>query len=559
MEDIMNLFRETNESFTVYVVEQRFVVGRGFEYFRQFRGKENLIIDDRSIKNRIGKILRWSQRKIPNVSELVTKCFVAYSVKSIVSIVDVVTAFSKLFNVNQHQAVGPEVIDPIIIQEGAVSEKYLSQIIALHQESILQPVIIILLRDNDFTRAKALLSHAPNGTNIKMIRNDGETEICKVINVGDEDVDSFLDSFSRQCFSTCSQTRRDVLLSEQWAGNSIIKQYGPMLLKIRSCLLYDEKSSVQNSIESIIASLEIERFNGHSSDLLLALLCISKLSRVYCRDFGDNDIIVAEKIAKEINNDLLIAHVYRYAQLFPGLNRSTQAEMLTIAEGIFSQNNVEDHAIYCMNNRLITQFYCNSINVRDFHRMQEKAIFNTPGLVGMSYIYNNTGVAYLYTGDPEQAINYLIKGLDYSKERIVQRLGLMNNILISRAYMFDNITEVELLNYMNYVFDSMGVNRLPFLTANFCINAIAISLIQHPKLYSLLTRQYPIEELVRNAFLSNILGSGSLALQIGVLKSMHPEFTLSIQLPVKTSAITGIRSTFILRHAMNPTIFNAWL
>ena len=42
-------------------------------------------------------------------------------------------------------------------QEGKILPRYINQVIALHKDSILRPVIIIILKDNDFDRAKQLL------------------------------------------------------------------------------------------------------------------------------------------------------------------------------------------------------------------------------------------------------------------------------------------------------------------------------------------------------------------------------------------------------------------
>ena len=50
--DVKSFFRESQEAFTIYVVEQRFVAERGYEYFNSFIGKENLIVDDSSLKKR---------------------------------------------------------------------------------------------------------------------------------------------------------------------------------------------------------------------------------------------------------------------------------------------------------------------------------------------------------------------------------------------------------------------------------------------------------------------------------------------------------------------------
>lgn len=73
IEEINEIFSEYNENFTVYVVEQRFFVESGREYFKQFINKENFINDDNKITKRIEKILHWIHKKIPNISEIIKK------------------------------------------------------------------------------------------------------------------------------------------------------------------------------------------------------------------------------------------------------------------------------------------------------------------------------------------------------------------------------------------------------------------------------------------------------------------------------------------------------
>lgn len=230
METVKRYFQEISNVFTIYIVEQRFVVGQGNEYFKSYRGTPNFISTEESLRNNINKVLYWTQKHIPNIAEIIKMCF--FSKKS-VGIMEIITELSKLFSVQEHQAAGPEVIDPIIIQEGEISAKSLAQLVTLHKSSILRPAIIILLKDNDFDRAKKILSGCPHGINVKMIRNSGKAEIYKIINNGVENIDDFIDAFSNQCFSTCSHTPRKLLLNEEWAENSIIKLYSPSIFKIR--------------------------------------------------------------------------------------------------------------------------------------------------------------------------------------------------------------------------------------------------------------------------------------------------------------------------------------
>lgn len=54
------------------------------------------------------------------------------------------------FQLSLHQAAGPDVIDPIIIEEGNVFSRYLTQLVNLHKESILRPTIIVILQGQRF-------------------------------------------------------------------------------------------------------------------------------------------------------------------------------------------------------------------------------------------------------------------------------------------------------------------------------------------------------------------------------------------------------------------------
>ena len=561
-QDVSKLFEEYSEGFTVYVCEQLFAVGCGYEYLKQFKGTENMISTDSAIKKSIKSILSWTQKNVPNIADLIIGCFFPEAT-STTSIVDIITALSKLFAVHEHQAAGPKVIDPIIIQEGKVSPKYLAQLIALHKESILQPAIIILLKDNDFNRARQLLSHCPNGINVKLIRNSGECEMYKVVNCGAENVESFLDAYAHQCFSTCSHTPRSILENDEWSKNSILRSYGPSMFQIRSHLLYDEKDEVRNDILDLISKLECENTNSKDITLIKSFLCMTKLFHVYCNDRGGNALSDALALAKDLDNPLLLAHTYRYANLFIQDSKDTHNRLLMEAKGIFEQYGVADHAIYCENNLLFNQFYTDSINVRQFQTLQQKALNNVPGLVGMSLILNNTGVAHLYSGRPEEAIEYFQKGLDYSRERIVQKIALMTNSIIARSYCMDIIEEKEMRKVLNYVFDNLGCSKLPFLSANYVMNILSVAMSQDIDLAKALMDEYPILTVVTNALTPNQLGSGSLVMQLQYLNEHYSCFDSlgfgNMLKPQNRSIVSGKREQFVKNRGFNPTIFNAWL
>ena len=560
--EITRYFHETQEGFTIYVVEQRFVIGQGYEYFKSFIGKDNLIIDDSALEIRIKKILSWTQKHIPNVGELIKTCFSASGSFSPVSVIDIITALSKVFAVEKHQAVGPEIMDPLIIQEGKVSKKNLAQMVSLHQESILQPAIIILLKDNDFERAKQLVSKCPNGINVKMIRNSGESEIYKVINTGAEDYEDFIDSYAKQCYSTCSETKRDILFSEEWKENSIIHDYTPHIFRFRSLLIEENKS--ENTLSEISHTIDdlikIQTFTDSEEKVKQSLLCMLKLFKVYCLDRCTTDMNEAMDIADFLDNDILKAHVLRYSNFFPNLSILERNDMLKNAATIFEKNNIIDHHIYCTNNYLINQFYTDNIELKSFCKLQESAVYNVPGLVGMSYIYNNVGVAHLYSMQYDEAINFFLKGLDYSKYRPVQRLGLMTNLLIAKSCNFLEINQNEIVRLFSYAFDTFGCERTPFLTANYIINGLLVAAKKDVTFAKQLIEKYPVENLLQIALSCGQFGTGSLTMQLGLLKYKYPSLIKhKFKYPHKTTSLSGIRKRFIENHLYNPTIFNAWL
>lgn len=559
-ENITSFFQESEYGFMVYVVEQRFAVGRGAEYFRAFKGKENLIDTNYMMKKRISTILKWIQKNIPNIADVMEGI---YGYKKSINLVGIISAFSKLFAVEEHQAAGPEVIDPIIIQEGNVLPKYLNQLIALHKNSILRPAIIILLKDNDFERAKSLLSECPNGCYLKLIRNSGDCEIHKVINTGVDNIESFLDSFSMQCFSTCSRTKHDILINKEWAGDSVVKKYSPLLLKVRTNLLYDEKEEVADTLNNLIHELEcLLPTESRENRLVRSFECMAKLNQVYCQDVGGQNLKTALELAKFVENDILLAHVYRYARLMDNINKADSDALLQEAQNIFQSHHMEDHALYCWNNRLVAQFYTDKISLREFKAMQEEAIYNVPGLVGMSHLLNNTGVAFLVTGNPDDSLEYFEKGLQYAREsnRIVQKIAILCNMIIAKSYCFQKINEEELRKIMNLIFDGMG-KRLPFISARYAMNIISVAFKQSPSLGQALLAEYPVISLVNKGLLSNCLGSSQLLLQMGILADKYPKFKLNQECikPPLVDSVSGIRRDFIIRHGLNPFFFSVWL
>lgn len=560
MEDVRNFFKESDSAFTIYVVEQRFVTGRGADYFRSYKGTVNYIDTDEVMKKRLTGILGKITKHIPNVTELIEKCF---GMSNSMPLLDIISALSKLFSVTEHQAAGPDVIDPIIIQEGKVLPKYINQLITLHKTSILRPVIIILLKDNNFDRAIKLLSGCPHNTHVKMIRNSGETENFRVINCGAQNIDEFLDAFSYQCFSTCSNTKRSILYNEEWANNSCVKLYSPTVMQMRSDLIFRDKTLVRTDLDNLITNISLKTAdNEYDNKLIRAFECILRIFRVFCNDGGTQDINKAWEIAQKLDNDILLAHVYRNAYFLDKPTFSEKMDMMKQASIIFSNNGMEDHSIYAKNNYLVRQFDTDNVSVYDFMELQEQAVYNVPGLVGMSHILNNTGAAFLTNGFPDEAIKYFDKGLDYAfrPERSIQKIAIMSNRAIAKTYCYTHVEENELKKIMNLIFDNKEVLNLPFLSARYALNVVAIGFSESVELGNELLNLYPVDKLIQSSFSDNILGSGQLLLQLNILADKYdqPQLTHICLPPQKILEAKGIRKQFIIKTGFNPCSFSTW-
>lgn len=566
MEDIQALFRDHANHFTIYVVEQKFVVGKGFQFFKSYKGKSNYIDTDQRAKTLITKIHKWIDQKIPSVADIIKVAFDGFTPQGIV---DIVVAFSKLFATQEHQAAGPEVIDPIIIQEGNVLKKYISQLVNLHKNSLLAPAIIILLKDNDFERAKLLLSECPDGLYVKFIRNNGKDELCRIINTGAEDVDGFISSFSQQCFSTCSNTNHDILLNSDWAKDSIVKKYAPRLLKYRANLLCDEKNEIMKYLSECILDLEGElqtntALTSHDKILIKNFLCVAKIYNVFCNDFGGKDISDALLLANELNNEILQALVYKYAYFFPEKSINEQIIYLEKAYKIFVKNEMADNAIYCKNNQLIRQFDSDKIYPKEFTDMVGEATSDVPGLVGMSHIFNNAGMAYLMMAQPDLAMEYFDKGMEYAKspDRFVQKIAILCNQMITKSYYHERIEYSDLDKILIQTFDGMFYNnKLPFIASRYVMNLLVIALRQDPSWGQDFIYKYPIVRLINQGLADNTIGSGQLLMQLEYVDQKFPDlkFTSECQIPTQHTPVTGQRRKFIEKSGLNPFYFCTWL
>lgn len=566
MENVEKLFIEEKGHFTIFVVTQEFAVNQGKNYFKAYINTEHFINSKRKIKKCIKNTLETIEKSIEPVSSLVS--FISPFIKGGFSISHIATetflqTICKLLTVHQHQAAGPDVIDPIIIQEGNITIRDLIKTINLYKDSILRPAIILILQDNDFDRASEYLKKCPDGTYIKFINSNAQPKIIRVVNSGVKNISEFIDAFSDQCFSTCSKTKREVLLSNEYNDNNIIAFYTPQLLRIRSNLLFDQKTIIKNDLNNIVENLRLlNNLNESDNKIRDSFLCISLLFRVFTNDNGNTDIDEAFTLANSLNNRVLLAQVYRYADFFKNISQSEKKDMLLKGYDVFHNNSMEDHAIYCMNNLLVEQFSTNHVNSIKFKELQEEAIGGVPGMVGLSHIYNNVGIAFLYNGLATTAIDYFNNGLDYAKAdgRLVQYLALKINIAIAKCYMFETTEEKDLRALMRQTIDGIGYN-LPFIASRYALNIVSIAFSQNPKFGMELLQDQNIFKLVNQSILNPHIGAGQLILQINYLSENYNDFPNNKFLYKEniTDSIKGMRRSFIEKYGLNPFHFKTWL
>ena len=337
------------------------------------------------------------------------------------------------------------------------------------------------------------------------------------------------------------------------------------MLKIRTNLLFDEKSEVKNDIADLNENLlrDLTSNTAVEDTLLKSLLCMAKLFKVYCNDTGGNDMADCLKLAKELDNDLLLAHVYRYANFFTDFNKQEINGLLLKAQKIFTEHRIEDHAIYCENNMLINSFYTEHVKKREFDTLATKSINNVPGLVGLSIIYNNAGVANLYKGNHEDATVYFEKGLEYTRDRPVQKIGLMTNLILAKKHAGGHIEEDEIRNAMSFLFHNLNDTNLPFLAANYATNLMVIANEHHPNLVKEFSESYPYMAVLKSALKPNMLGYSSLHKQLTWFSKKTDILDFNIlcnKVNLPSPPITSdVRSACIERNGYNPSIFNAWL
>ena len=90
------------------------------EYFKKYINTSNYITSEKQIKNIFSKAIQTISKNVAPVEKLVNLLSNGFSG---ISIAEAITSLCQLFTVNEHQLAGPEVIDPIILQEGKLTKR----------------------------------------------------------------------------------------------------------------------------------------------------------------------------------------------------------------------------------------------------------------------------------------------------------------------------------------------------------------------------------------------------------------------------------------------------
>lgn len=184
-------------------------------------------------------------------------------------------------------------------------------------------------------------------------------------------------------------------------------------------------------------------------------------------------------------------------------------------------------------------------------------------MVGITHIFNNVGVAYLYSGQPMKAIDVFNHGLEHAvyQNRIVQKLAIESNKMIAESYSFSIIDETRIKLFFRQVFDGMGIYRLPFLAADYVLNVLSVAFRQNQSLGIELLNSFPIKELVNESFKRNLMCASERILLLQFLSSKYSSFNLleKCNIPNINIIASGKRKEFIIRYGFNPFEFSTWM
>lgn len=530
----------------------------GKEYFQNFLSTPHYMSSSHKLNNYFHKILNLIRSKQSNIVELIGALDKSDNLKKSV----LFETISILLQIIPAIAVNIEILDPIIIEINKDTLKTANKIVNNFKSSPIRPIIILLLDKNTpSNEIKSILKQLPIELKVAIHNDNGETKVITVLNnYGANSVQEFIDLYTSQCFCTCCHTKQDILIKNMNEDN-IVNVLTTLLIKCHSHLLQDNKISAQSDIKFINSLLEKSNIDENLSKLFY---CILNLYTVYATDKGGKSIHKAIQLSSELQNPLMKAFVGRFAHFIPNTSYSDKVNILLNASKIFSERNILDHKMYCINNMLTYSFYTDSLDISQFNDLLGDATSNVPGLSGMSILYNNTGTAELYNRNPETALVRYKEGLDYAiaDNRPAQRIGLMGNIAIAESLLGIKHDTLYYINGFYNIINMPNTRNLPFIQANGFMNLVASAIFEKNfDAVNEITQLTEFTSILQKALSDNIMGTGSLIEQLNVLypKSKGHLKIDNLKCPPKHSILSGIRYNYIKENGFNPAISNAWL
>lgn len=153
-------------------------------------------------------------------------------------------------------AVGPEILDPIIIEINKGTLPTVHKVVENFASSPIRPIIILLLDStSNMNLIPDILKKLPINLRVAIHNDSGETNIVTVLkNDGASDINEFMDCYASQCFSTCANTNQEIILSNA-DNKDDINLISKLFIKCHSSLLIDNKLDALEDIKAINVKL----------------------------------------------------------------------------------------------------------------------------------------------------------------------------------------------------------------------------------------------------------------------------------------------------------------
>lgn len=547
--------------FTVFVFSPDLTNGLAREYIENHKNTPSYIDNKNSAKRFIDNIFNIIENYIQPIANIIAPFFsVSSGTPVIYNSYDYIYYSTQLLTTQDHKAASLDRIDPIILVKKNLSANFLNKLSNIFYSSPLKPKIIIL-ENNDSIIISEQYKNFPTNTLIKYIDNSLNVTESVIINKGADNYDTFINCMADRCFDTCASTDIKLLINKDIFNENIINKYTVPLLKIHTNLLYDRKEIIKNELTGIINDLEKQLIKPDKDEILIkSYLCMALINRVFCNDYGGNDICKAFELSNDLDNEILKSHINRYCDFLPNISPVEKSNQFKAAEKTFKNNKMLDHAFYCRNNNFVDSFSTNKVDSTKFTNLVHEAKKSVPGMCGLIHIINNAGVALLYERKYYDAINLFDDGISRitNIDRIVQKCALKINKMIAEFCISCQSPKKEFICIMNEIKYYIDKN-LYFIKARYYMNLVSMA-FQYDKSFGIyLIKEYDVANLVNKCIKENKIGALQLQYQLKFLEyySGFPKELFEVASSI--TSCSGKRMEFICTKGLNPFHFKTWL